>query len=294
MLIRGIISDVTRREEADARLAEASDRFTRLLDVVGEHVYLAQALPDGSVRELFQGPGADRLLGGAEPDPEMENWDAALHPADRAAYDAFNRALADGQDADVEYRLIGADGITRWVHDRAATRRLPDGAVEISGIVSDVSERRSMRAELDEAHAALSRVVDAMDDHLYTLRIDAGRRLRDRLSRPASLRAGRRHGPRRRRRRSPVGVAGPPRRPRTVARRPSRGWSTPSRSSSSTGSWGWTEPSASSSTASVRAVRRTARCSTTARRATSPSGGGSRTSCASPAARPSCARGPTS
>jgi diguanylate cyclase (GGDEF)-like protein len=132
---------------------------------------MAQALPDGSIKELFQGPGADRLLGGAEPDPEMENWEAALHPADRPAYDAFNEALAAGQDADVEYRLTGADGITRWVHDRAAVRRLADGTVEISGIVSDVSERRRMRAELAEAHAALSRVVDAMDDHLYTLRV---------------------------------------------------------------------------------------------------------------------------
>ena len=173
VLIRGIISDVTRREEADARLAEASERFSRLLDVVGEHVYLAQALPDGGIKELFQGPGADRLLGGAEPDPEMVNWEAALHPADRAAYDAFNEALAAGQDADVEYRLTGADGITRWVHDRAAAQRLPDGTIEISGIVSDVSERRRMRAELAEAHAALSRVVEAMDDHLYTLRVAA-------------------------------------------------------------------------------------------------------------------------
>jgi diguanylate cyclase (GGDEF)-like protein len=175
VLIRGIISDVTRREEADARLAEASDRFGRLLDVVGEHVYMAQAFPDGRIHEIFQGPGADRLLGGAEPDPEMENWEAALHPADRPAYDAFNRALAAGEDADVEYRLTGADGITRWVHDRAAVRRLPDGSVEVSGIVSDVSERRRMRAELAEAHAALSRVVEAMDDHLYTLRVDADR-----------------------------------------------------------------------------------------------------------------------
>jgi diguanylate cyclase (GGDEF)-like protein/putative nucleotidyltransferase with HDIG domain len=175
VLIRGIISDVTRREEAVVRLAEASDRFARLLDVVGEHVYLAQALPDGSIKELFQGPGADRLLGGAEPDPEMENWEAALHPADRPAYDAFNEALAAGKEADVEYRLIGADGVTRWVHDRAAIRHLPDGTVEISGIVSDVSERRRMRAELAEAHAALSRVVDAMDDHLYTLRVESDR-----------------------------------------------------------------------------------------------------------------------
>jgi diguanylate cyclase (GGDEF)-like protein len=163
-LVQGIVSDVTVRAEAD-------ERFSRLLDVVGEHVYLALGFPDGRIEELFQGPGADRLLGGAEPDAAMENWNAAVHPQDRLAYEAFNRAAAAGEDGDVEYRLIGADGVTRWVHDRAATRRRPDGTIEISGIVSDVTERRRMRAELAEAHAALSRVVEAMDDYLYTLRV---------------------------------------------------------------------------------------------------------------------------
>jgi diguanylate cyclase (GGDEF)-like protein len=163
-LVQGIVSDVTVRTEAD-------ERFSRLLDVVGEHVYLALAFPDGSLEELFQGPGADRLLGGADPDAAMENWNAAVHPQDRLAYEAFNRALAIGEDGDVEYRLVGADGVTRWVHDRAATRRRTDGLIEISGIVSDVTERRRMRAELAEAHAALSRVVEAMDDHLYTLEV---------------------------------------------------------------------------------------------------------------------------
>jgi diguanylate cyclase (GGDEF)-like protein/PAS domain S-box-containing protein len=174
MLVQGIIADVTAREEADARLAEASDRFSRLLDIVGEHVYLTLALPDGRMEELFQGPGADRLLGGAVPDAAMENWDRAVHPDDRASYEAFMRALGQGDDGDVEYRLIGADGVTRWMHDRAATRRRADGSVEISGIVSDVTERRRMRAELAQAHAALSRVVEAMDDHLYTLEVDPG------------------------------------------------------------------------------------------------------------------------
>jgi diguanylate cyclase (GGDEF)-like protein len=178
VLVRGIVSDVTRREEADARVTEVNARFTRLLDVTGEHVYVALAHPDGRFEELFQGPGADRLLGGAEPDAAMENWDAALHPEDRAAYNEFNDALAEGRESDVEYRLIGADGLTRWVHDRAATRRRPDGAVEISGIVSDVTERRRLRAELAQAHAALSRVVEAMDGHLYTLRIGSHGRYR--------------------------------------------------------------------------------------------------------------------
>ena len=140
-----------------------------------------------------------------------------------------------GEGADVEYRLIGADGVTRWVHDRARTRRRPDGTIEISGIVSDVTERRRMRAELAEAHAALSRVVEAMDDHLYTLRVAARRRLHRRLPRPAPRGAGRR--PRARRRdgdRLWESLVHPDDRAR-LAGGAAHGSRTPCRSSSSTG-----------------------------------------------------------
>jgi diguanylate cyclase (GGDEF)-like protein len=148
VLVQGIVSDVTHHAEADARAAEAADRFVTLLDVVGEHVYVAAARPDGSLEELFQGPGADRLLGGAEPDEDMNNWESAIHPDDRPAYDAFNAALLRSERSEAEYRLRGADGVTRWVHDRAATRDRGDGTVEISGIVSDVTDRRGLEDEL--------------------------------------------------------------------------------------------------------------------------------------------------
>ncbi len=169
VFVTGTLSDVTARHEMAARLAMVSDRFTQLLDVVGEHVYLAVARPDGQLEELFQGPGAERLLGGAEPDSAMENWDAAVHPDDRPAYDAFIATQSTGESAEVEYRLRGADGITRWVHDRGVANKKPDGSAEISGIVSDVTERRRMRAELAQTHASLSQVVEAMDAHLFTL-----------------------------------------------------------------------------------------------------------------------------
>jgi diguanylate cyclase (GGDEF)-like protein len=157
ILVEGIVSDVTAHEQATASLAEASGRFTSLLDVVGAHVYLTLALPDGTLEELFQGPGGDRLLGGAEPDPEMVNWDAAVHPDDKAAYDEFNQALCRGADVEVTYRLIGADGITRWVQDRAACRPRPDGAFEVSGIVSDVTERRRLEDELKRSMTEMQR-----------------------------------------------------------------------------------------------------------------------------------------
>jgi diguanylate cyclase (GGDEF)-like protein/PAS domain S-box-containing protein len=170
LVIQGVVSDVTRRAEADARAAEAADRFFTLLDVVGEHVYVAAARPDGSLQELFQGPGADRLLGGAEADSEMENWEAAIHPEDRDAYDEFNARLICGERSEAQYRLRGADGITRWVHDRAATHSRPDGTLEISGIVSDVTERRRLEdelrqtvAEMERTHAELERARQAAE-----------------------------------------------------------------------------------------------------------------------------------
>ncbi|HTU29509.1 MAG TPA: HD domain-containing phosphohydrolase [Solirubrobacteraceae bacterium] len=176
VLVQGIISDVTHRAEADARAEEAADRFFTLLDVVGEHVYVAAVEPDNSLREVFQGPGADRLLGGAEPDAEMENWEAAVHPEDREAYDEFNDRLTHGGErAEVHYRLRGADGITRWVHDRAATRARPDGTLEISGIVSDVTERRRLEdalhqtvAEMERAHGDLEQARRAAEVIAHT------------------------------------------------------------------------------------------------------------------------------
>jgi diguanylate cyclase (GGDEF)-like protein/PAS domain S-box-containing protein len=154
LLIQGLVSDVTKHEETAARLAEADDRFMHLLDVVGEHVYRAIIHPDGRIEELFQGPGADRLLGGADPDSGMENWNAAIHPDDRPAIAAYEAALGRAEDAGVEYRLRGYDGVTRWVHDGAVARRRDDGVVEISGIVSDITERRRMEDDLREAHRA--------------------------------------------------------------------------------------------------------------------------------------------
>ncbi len=152
--VTGVLTDVTSRREVAEKLALSSELFNRLLAVVGAHVYVAIAYADGRLVELFQGPGADKLLGGGDPDPDMVNWDAAVHPDDRDAYDDFNAELAAGRSADVEYRLRGADGVTRWVHDRAVAHPNGDGSFEVSGIVSDVTERRRMRDELEQARQA--------------------------------------------------------------------------------------------------------------------------------------------
>ena len=219
VLIHGIISDVTRREEADARLAEASDRFTqparRRRRARLRRAGAARRRPPGAVPGPGRGPPARRRR--ARPgDGELGRGACTRTTARRTT--SSTAALAAGEDADVEYRLIGADGITRWVHDRAATRRLrgrqrrdqrhrrptsPSG-----GACAPSWPRRTPRSRAWSRRWTTTSTRCACEQ-------DGG--YAHRLPRPAPRRAGRRAARRRRRRRPPVGVARPSRRPRAVA-----------------------------------------------------------------------------
>src|SRR5258708_35068777 len=89
--------------------------------VVDSHVYVL-ALKPGGYQSIFEGPGLDHLLGVREL-PQGESVDGALfrscvHPHDQATHERVV-AIADAQPghaASAEYRLVGVDGITRWIH----------------------------------------------------------------------------------------------------------------------------------------------------------------------------------
>jgi diguanylate cyclase (GGDEF)-like protein len=76
--------------------------------------------------------------------------------------EAHDSALACGR-LDVEYRLIGADGILRWVRDRGRIRR-EDGRCFLDGAILDVTEIHAVRDALVAARAEADRL--AHTDHL--------------------------------------------------------------------------------------------------------------------------------
>ena len=169
-----VVSDETPQRRAERELAESQRRLGAVAEVLDDVFYVGEILADGSYQELFSGPGSARLLGAAASQVSGfgDAWDAAVHPADRAAYAAMNRRLAAGEAAELEYRVVGLDGVVRWVHDRARPRAKPGGGVVFDGVVSDISERRAQadalaaalaelraaHAELGEAHAASQRL----------------------------------------------------------------------------------------------------------------------------------------
>ncbi len=75
-----------------------------------------------------------------------------MHPDDRHLLDGLF-ALDSWK---IEYRLLGRDGVERWILDRARRHVTPDGRVFIDGIAADDTERRRAEQSRDEAVARLT------------------------------------------------------------------------------------------------------------------------------------------
>ena len=126
--------------------------------------FILESRPDGSRRFLFAGP---RCLGVNGVTGADAMADAALVldrilPEHRAAFDAAEaEARASLTPFDIEVAMHGAPGEVCWRRFAALPRGQPDGAVLWDGLQIDVTDRRTLAAELVEQHRRLEVAVEA-------------------------------------------------------------------------------------------------------------------------------------
>jgi two-component system cell cycle sensor histidine kinase/response regulator CckA len=167
----GLGSAVTRRNEAERRLAESEAQLDRVIagaqlglwdwDVPNRHVAYNQR--SAEIIGL-----ASHRNGVPHPAP-----DAAAHPADRHRVQNSLQDHLDGRVPihETEYRIRGAESEEwRWVHSRGSiVARTKDGRpLRVSGTHVDVTDRKRAEAEAGR----LLKIIDATTDFILTAGLD--------------------------------------------------------------------------------------------------------------------------
>ncbi|HXV41426.1 MAG TPA: PAS domain S-box protein, partial [Anaerolineae bacterium] len=132
------------RKQAEEALRASEERFRQVVLSISDHIYVSRLTDEGCFINLYLSPHVETLTG-YPLEKFMTDWGfwsaTVIHPDDKAA--AINQAarLVAGQNGEVEYRLVRANGEIIWVRD--SVRVQPHGtSTLIYGVVSDITTRR--------------------------------------------------------------------------------------------------------------------------------------------------------
>src|SRR5437870_775152 len=168
---------LSRERTARAEAERAKRRFHDL--VHGLDAILWEADPK-TARFTFVSQRAEKLLGYPVErwTSEPPFWLSLIHPDDRKhAIALCRRAVVEGRDQELEYRLVAANGTILWMHDSLYVVRDRRGRVrKLRGFMTDISERKRTEEEraqllVDMEHARREAEVASRvkDEFLATL-----------------------------------------------------------------------------------------------------------------------------
>lgn len=142
--------DIDDQKRADERLRQSEETLKSAVELAGLGLYSVQI--DGGA-DLLTWDNRVRSLWGLPPDCDVtyEMWESAIHTDDRERVrDAVEHAYDPAGDGlyDVEYRVLGADGVERWIATRGETRFKNGKPVSFLGVARDVTERKMVEQGL--------------------------------------------------------------------------------------------------------------------------------------------------
>ena len=145
---------------------DAGAGYSQLLARVPAIVYVAE--PGGCGPWHYVSPQIEQILGYTPEQwcADAEMWLSRLHPDDRE-WVLEREDLLAGAATDtpaLEYRMLHRDGRVVWIRDDAVLARDENGEERWHGVLSDVTERKQVEAEL-ERRAAQQAAVALLGEH---------------------------------------------------------------------------------------------------------------------------------
>jgi PAS domain S-box-containing protein len=154
------------RERAIVALEASEERHRALLT----HIPALTWLADAGGRILFVSPNSVRIVGYTAEELAgggRDAWLDRVHRDDVAAVRAAFEALGSrGASFDVEYRMRHKSGRWIWIRDRAVSSYERDGVVYVTGVCTDITERKQAEAVRSRLLRRVVRVQEAERERL--------------------------------------------------------------------------------------------------------------------------------
>lgn len=152
--VRGVVvnsRNVSEQKLSERARIEAEARYRTLVEQLAAVTYIARLGLEGEW--LYVSPQIRMMLGYTPEewlaDPTM--WLNRIHPDDRALVASAEDAAIAGRAFRAQYRLLHREGRVVWVDDNASVMRDADGNNLLHGVLLDVTERKSLETELQQA-----------------------------------------------------------------------------------------------------------------------------------------------
>ena len=155
--------NITDRKEAEAALRESEACLRQLTETIREGFWVSDR--EGS-KFYYVSPAFEHTFGLTRQELEFDSqaWKRAVVSEDLPKVQAARTEQLQSGVADVTYRIRRADGVERWVRDRAFPIRDAAGNVyRFAGIAADVTESKHLEDELRRGRSSFENLIRSCD-----------------------------------------------------------------------------------------------------------------------------------
>jgi PAS domain S-box-containing protein len=150
---------------SEVALRESEDRYRALTELSPQLVFMSR--PDGFITYVNQW-GLD-FTGRSLSELQGDGWAEFIHPEYRdRVYEAWMTATSNVSDYNIEILFRRADGVYRWLYNRALPVINDAGEIEYwIGVAIDITDRKQTEAALQESLAILNTVNEVTPTLIY-------------------------------------------------------------------------------------------------------------------------------